>query len=353
MRSLQEISEKVSSINQTAKTYASHFGKLAQDAKQAAYTVHTILQGSSRNEAEEIASLFLDAEKSLLQAVSALLAISETAESWIHAETVGESVQFDSATNSYERSKQSEDESNVFLHQHSGLENQFLDLLPPNRHDAVDSAYANAPPKIIELINRYASQLKPMKESGYSLNTFGKRVKNGSYYSPHEQCVAMNEDMNHSEYVDVIKHELGHFIDHMLGAPSGTDSFITAVQNEASRFDSGSLDGSMNLHDMLDDLFSTGACYDRNVTDIISALLINDPVVAQRFEDECVTGYVANYTHENNYWNATDQYGRSYHKREKEIFANSFAIETDGYRTSVDFVERWFPSIVDVFNSFV
>lgn len=353
MRSLLELSQAVSSISQSAKANAGQFTKLAQDVKQAAYTIHTILQGSSRNEAEEIAALFLAAEKSLLQAIAALVSVADAADSWISSETTGEPVQLDSATNSYERSKQSEDESNVFLRQHSALGNDFLNLLPAGRYEAVDSAYAKAPSKITALINRFTSQLNAVKESGYSTNDFGQRVKNGSYYSPYEQCVAMNENMNHSEYVDVIKHELGHFIDHMLGTPSGSDSFIGAVQNETGRFDSKTPEGLMNLHDMLDDLFSTGACYDRNVTDIISALLINDPVVTKRFEDECVTGYVANYTHDDNYWKATDQYGKSFHKREKEIFANSFAIETDRYRTSVDFVERWFPSIVDTFHSFV
>ena len=151
--------------------------------------------------------------------------------------------------------------------------------------------------------------------------------------------------MNNAEYADVLKHEMGHFVDHMMGTPSDTAAFLQAMEKECGKYDTSTAIGNLNMEEMLDDLFNTGACFDRNVTDILSALFRNHPIIQARFDKECVTGYVAYYMHNNDYWDACDENGQSYNKRSKEIFANLFAIVTDNYRISVNFVERWFPDI--------
>ena len=95
------------------------------------------------------------------------------------------------------------------------------------------------------------------------------------------------------------------------------------------------------LNDMLDDAFSTGAAFDRNITDIISALTMNHPTVVNRFNDEDV----AYYRHKDGYWNRRNENGTNAGMREKDSFANVFAIETGNYRISTNFVERWFPEL--------
>lgn len=80
----------------------------------------------------------------------------------------------------------------------------------------------------------------------------------------------------------------------------------------------------------------------QNITDIISALTHNNPVVIRRFTEEGV----AYYRHQNDYWERQLQDGTDAGMREKDSFANIFAIETGSYRISTNFAERWFPQLV-------
>lgn len=151
----------------------------------------------------------------------------------------------------------------------------------------------------------------------------------------------MHDEMTDAEYADVIQHELGHFIDDILGRPSTGTVFRQAFSDVASRYNADTLEGIRLLNDMLDDAFSTSAAFDRNVTDIISALTMNHPTVVSRFNDE----NVAYYRHKDAYWNRRNEDGTNAGMREKDSFANVFAIETGNYRISTNFVERWFPEL--------
>ena len=238
----------------------------------------------------------------------------------------------------------SDDEGNVFIRTHSGINDTVLSCFPPKRREAVDAAYASAPDGIISLINQYSGCLRGVL-SGINAGD--------CWYAPDSQCITMDETMNQAEYADVLVHEMGHFIDHMLGTPSSAPEFLLAMEHERASFDSTTAAGKMKLNDMLDDLFNTGACYDRNVTDMLSALFRNDHMIRDRFDRESVTGYVAYYMHDNDYWDAYDENGRSYNKRGKEIFADWTAVKTSNYGISCDFVERWFPEIsAQMRNSF-
>ena len=65
------------------------------------------------------------------------------------------------------------------------------------------------------------------------------------------------------------------FVDDILGRPSTGNVFRQAFSDVASRYNVDTLEGRRLLNDMLDDAFSTGAAFDRNITDIISALTMN------------------------------------------------------------------------------
>lgn len=255
-----------------------------------------------------------------------------------------------SAVNSYQRAIEGGGLAVPFV---SALSQGLIDMFPDNRRKAIHTSYANAPEKITNIINRYAASLTNICESGYGRDNLGRLVKNGCFYSPQGKYIAMNEQLNDAEYTDVFKHEVGHFADDIMGEVSNSPEFISAMDSVASKFDSNTPDGRQRLNDMLDDAFSTGACFDRNVTDIISALLVNSPTVEQRFKSESKTGYVANYKHDTDYWHELDENGKPRNTRGSEIFANLFAIETDQYRISRNFVERWFPEVTGVFDSYI
>ena len=189
------------------------------------------------------------------------------------------------------------------------------------------------------MLKLYADQLTGIHDNLYGC---------GSYYSRENKCVVMDSSYNQSEYTDVLKHELGHFVDHMLGDRSSSIVFEDAMSNTKRLFDTSTPEGRLMLSDMMDDLFSTGAGNDRNVTDIISALFNNNELVNDRFVKEAVVGYTAYYQHSTeSYWNKSPDLAP------KEIFANLFAVYTDGFRASVGFVERWFPDLANSFNGFM
>ncbi len=255
-----------------------------------------------------------------------------------------------SAVNSFDRALGF---GELVISTHSTLSEKLICMFPENRRKAIHTSYTDAPEKITNIVNRYAASLTSICESGYGRDKLGRLVKNGCFYSPQGKYIAMNEQLNDAEYTDVFKHEVGHFADDIMGKVSNSPEFISAMDSVASKFDSNTTEGRQRLNDMLDDAFNTGACFDRNVTDIISALLVNNPTVEQRFESESKTGYVANYKHDTDYWHELDEHGNPRNTRGSEIFANLFAIETDQYRISRNFVERWFPEVTGVFDSYI
>lgn len=231
----------------------------------------------------------------------------------------------------------------------SGLSDTVISKLPQKRRNAVHTAYANAPDYIVAAINQHSNQLNYVRNTKYEqdqfghfiLNKYGMRIKESCHYSPDKKYIAMHDEMTDAEYADVIQHELGHFIDDILGRPSTGTVFRQAFSNAASRYNADTPEGRNLLNDMLDDAFSTGAAFDRNVTDIISALTMNHPIVVNRFNEE----NVAYYRHRDAYWNRRNEDGSNAGMREKDSFANVFAIETASYRISANFVERWFPEL--------
>lgn len=231
----------------------------------------------------------------------------------------------------------------------SDLSDAFISKLPQKRRTAVHTAYAKAPDYIVAAVNQHSDQLNYVRHTKYEqdqfghfiLNEYGMRMKEPCHYSPDNKYIAMHDEMTDAEYADVIQHELGHFIDDVIGRPSTGAAFTQAFANTASRYSTNTLEGKRLLNDMLDDAFSTGAAFDRNVTDIISALTMNDSIVVNRFDNE----NVAYYRHRDAYWKRSNADGTSAGMREKDSFANIFAIETGNYRISTNFVERWFPEL--------
>lgn len=250
-----------------------------------------------------------------------------------------------SATNSLDRATNGAVEVPLM----SDLSDSFIAKLPHSRSAAVHTAYAKAPDYIVSAINQHCDKLRCIKDTEYEtdcyghyvLNRYGMRVKEPCHYSPMEHHIAMHNDMTDAEYADVLQHELGHFIDDVLGRPSTGDRFRQAFSDAAARYSTDTPHGRMMLNDMLDDAFSTGAAFDRNITDIISALTHNNPVVVRRFTEEGI----AYYRHQNDYWDRQLRDGTNAGMREKDSFANIFAIETGSYRISTKFAERWFPQL--------
>ena len=110
----------------------------------------------------------------------------------------------------------------------SDLSDAFISKLPQRRRSIVHTAYANAPDYIVAAINQHFDQLNYVRDTKYQqdqfgnyiLNEYGMRSKEPCHYSQEKKYIAMHDEMTDAEYADVIQHELGHFIDDILGRPS-------------------------------------------------------------------------------------------------------------------------------------
>lgn len=333
MSRIKEIAQHVQEISTNTKEVTSWLYSAGKNLSIAQARISTLLEGEAGNHCDDIVAALQMAKMRINSAVLMLSDASYVAEDWVRKQTGQQVSDYGFATNSYERSLQTLEQSNVFLRQSSDLSESFLSFFPADRREAVQSSYAQANPKIIELLNKYACELRGI-HGGIE----------GSYYSPVGQHIVMDESYNHSEYTDVLKHELGHFIDHMSGDTSLSSEFANAIAVVNNRFDTSVPEGRTLINEMMDDLFSTGAGNDRSVTDTISALFKNNEIVSNRFIQEAIIGYTANYQHGDEYWYSSDK------MVPKEVFANLFAVYTDERRTSVDFLERWFPEITDAFK---
>lgn len=234
-------------------------------------------------------------------------------------------------------------DSNAFSTQarYSNLSNTAFSKMNPNRVRVADLAFGNAPQNIVDELNAHADHLQPTMDTGYSFNEIGQRVKDGCYYSPVDHQVRMDETLSDDEYGEILPHELSHFLDHERGWESRSPEFVNAVQADYHSMDKSTTEGRARMNEMLDDAFSTGAAFDRNVSDIISAVFVNDPEIVQRFHEEGVPYY----QHSNEYW--ADPFAR-----EAEIYANNGAVRCSDERISKNFLERYFSNTYNQFGDF-
>lgn len=235
-------------------------------------------------------------------------------------------------------------DGNVFSTQvrYSNLSNTAFSKMNPNRVRVADFAFGKAPQNIVDDLNAHADHLQPTMDTGNSFNEeIGQWVKDGCYYSPADHQVRMDETLSDDEYGDILPHELSHFLDHERGWESRSSEFVNAVQADYHSMDKSTTEGRARMNEMLDDAFSTGAAFDRNVSDIISAVFVNDPEIVQRFREEGVPYY----HHSNEYW--ADPF-----TREAEIYANNGAVRCSDERISKNFLERYFSNTYSQFGDF-
>lgn len=234
-------------------------------------------------------------------------------------------------------------DSNAFSTQarSSNLSDVAFSKMNPDRVRVADLAFGKAPQSIVDELNAHADHLQPTMDTGYSFNEIGQRVKDGCYYSPVDHQVRMDETLSDEEYGEILPHELSHFLDHERGWESRSPDFVNAVQADFSSMDKSTVEGRARMNEMLDDAFSTGAAFDRNVSDIISAVFVNDPEIVQRFHEEGVPYY----QHSNEYW--ADPFSR-----EAEIYANNGAVRCSDERISKNFLERYFSNTYNQFGNF-
>lgn len=238
----------------------------------------------------------------------------------------------------------------------SELSDKLLNDLPDDRKHVADIAFKDAPSEIVNDLNNHADDLKPVADSGYGFNEYGERVKNGSYYSPEDSQVRMNEDYDDDEYEEVLPHELSHFLDHQHGWDSRKPEFTEALGKDLSTLDRSTPEGRARFNEMLDDAVNTGAADDRAVSDLLFGAFGengNDLEIISRFDDEGISKY----SHSDNYWMGIDENGiraddGGASMRNAEIYAEIGAVRCLNSRISNNFIERYFPNTYSQYNRY-
>jgi hypothetical protein len=207
-----------------------------------------------------------------------------------------------------------------------------FDSVPDVRRNAVKDAFGHAPDDIKGVVMDY----------GDNLNVESTDGNDCCHFNPKDKTIRMEASMDDSEYTEVFTHEYGHFADDQMGLPSESAEFVSAVLSDKSLYDRETTEGRERFDRMMNDAFSSGAVYDRMVSDNMSALFQNDPEVIIRFRNEGIPYY----QHSNEYWNR----GLN---RENEIFANIFSIQTNGDLDSLGFMNNYMPNTTVVFDHII
>ena len=199
----------------------------------------------------------------------------------------------------------------------------------PSRVPAMSKAFDSAPEWIRNEVSEY----------GNKVNVQDKPCR--SHYTPSERQIYMDPRYDDDEYVEVFKHEFGHYIDHAHGWLSQSPAFVAAYQRDCANLDITTWDGAKNTNKMLSELMNgDSAKYDRCISDILSATYNNDPLIENRFFTEGLSYY----QHDNQYWAR----GRN---RENEVFANLFAIYSNNDAETVEFISKNFPNTDRIFKN--
>lgn len=212
-----------------------------------------------------------------------------------------------------------------------------FEAIPFERREGVISRFNEAPDGIKKIVDNLESVLQ-VEDSEIYENEDGTFSYGASCYSPSENKIFMNPEYDNEEYTEVFSHEYGHFVDTQLGDISTEFDFVFALDADIDKVLSNDM-----KEQMLDDLTSSDAFYDRSVSDILSGAFLNDDDIVMRYFDEGVPYY----RHTNDYW----EYGPA-NACEKETFANLFRIYSDSGRSdSKEFVEKYFPNTCEQFKA--
>lgn len=192
------------------------------------------------------------------------------------------------------------------------------------------------------MIEKYADKFKIGNTIEY-IDDYGEKRMQASHYDFKTNTIYMNENKDDDEYAETFRHEYGHFIDHMIGDYSDSNSFKEAFDKDAERFSKISDVGVQNIHEIIQEILITDIKYSQYISDILSALTHNNPDIVHSYEN---CGY-AFYGHDNFYWDGLT--GKK-NAAKKECFANIFSLYTENNEQYVDFIEKWFPNITDAFK---
>lgn len=219
------------------------------------------------------------------------------------------------------------------------LNTHAFDCVPLERRNTIIESFSNASEQIRKIVNKYWDSLDYVEEQTLYFDEETGELKDiTSHYcsSFTERCIVMNRKNQNDEYGVVFRHEYGHYIDDAIGRYSEDKEFREAFQMDKENFDNSKDKGISNVEKMLQDLSENTAAFEsRYISDILSAIMMNDTKVRNFYADNQRPFY----KHSDAYWLENNE------NIHNEVFANLFAIYTENNSNVISFSEKWFPSL--------
>ena len=216
-------------------------------------------------------------------------------------------------------------ESNEISSPINEFDETLWDALPEDRQETTKDFMQDAPSEIIDKTNELLEKINVQPA-----------INEISHYNPNTDIIFMEEEFENDEYAEVFCHELGHYIDDQMEWASENKAFSDALQQDVEIYS----DNKEKTSSMLKDLFSEDDIIEsKEVSDIISAVFLNDKDVVTRFENEQEDYY----HHSNKYW----EKGKN---RENELFANMYSLYISNNPVTIGFTENRFPNTAREFK---
>lgn len=237
-----------------------------------------------------------------------------------------------------------------------------FERVPLERQAAVIEGFSNASDDILNISMTCASNLRGVySTASKAIISDGRLIKPVSHYDFSEKCIYMDESKSEEEYMRTFRHEYGHFIDYSLGKVSEKPEFVKAFEDDAQLYDVSKDDGIKRLRDLqmeiADNIHAFASEY---VTDIISALTRNDTAFIRKYTENATQTS----PYDLFYYEKMEGAGMSGHtdlywddgphmSRQKEAFADLFAIWTENNPIVQKFVCDHFPNLSGMFEKII
>lgn len=241
-------------------------------------------------------------------------------------------------------------------------EMRFYDQIPSQYRKSVEEGFAKASDDILTVSKIYSSSLKGVRSTALkAIISDNRLIRPVSHYDFTENCIYMDESKSEEEYMRTFRHEYGHFIDYSLGKISETSEFVKAFEEDAQLYDVSKDDGIRRLNDLqmeiADNIHAFASEY---VTDIISALTRNDTAFIRKYTENATQTS----PYDLFYYEKMEGAGMSGHtdlywddgphmSRQKEAFADLFAIWTENNPIVQEFVRDHFPNLSGTFEKII
>jgi len=217
-----------------------------------------------------------------------------------------------------------------------------FDALPATRQGVVENSFKNADANILKVVECFSNNLN-VDRCRKTMNPDGQFVTEISHYTEADNTIYMDETKDNEEYAITFRHEYGHFTDAQLNRPSMDGIFTEAITADCDWYNTTYDDGLNNLNIMLDELENSDVLDSRYLSDILSGMFRNDPIIVETY----YRNGVAFYHHTDTYWDGITGPPMAV---EREIFANLFGIYSENDEAVVSFVEKYFPNITARFK---